>query len=53
MTPTIKSVYLKRLTDAFPIQNSVKQRHALLPLLLNFVLLIEYVIKKFQSGDWN
>jgi hypothetical protein len=47
----------KNLSDAFPIQNDMKQGDALLPLLFNFSL--EYVIKEGprKSGragiEWN
>jgi hypothetical protein len=34
----------RNLSDAFPIQNGLKQGDALLPLLFNFAL--EYAIKK-------
>jgi hypothetical protein len=33
----------KNVSDAFPIQNGLKQGHALLPLLFNFAL--EYAIR--------
>jgi hypothetical protein len=41
----------KHLSDAFPIQNGLKQGDALSPLLLNFTSV--YDIRKFQkkSGD--
>jgi hypothetical protein len=37
----------KRLLDTFPIQNGLKQRHALSSLLFTFAL--EYAIKKVQA----
>jgi hypothetical protein len=39
----------KYLFDAFPIQNDLKQRDALLPLLFNFVL--EYPIRKVHVNQ--
>jgi hypothetical protein len=47
MRPTVKSIQVKILLDAFPIQNGLKQGDALSPLLLNFPL--EYVITKVQE----
>jgi hypothetical protein len=38
----------KHLSDAFPIQNDLKQGDALSPLLLNFAL--EYAIKNVQEN---
>jgi hypothetical protein len=37
----------KYLYDNFPIQNGLKQRNALLPLLFNFAF--EYAIRKVQE----
>jgi hypothetical protein len=37
----------KHLSDSFPIQNGLKQGHALSPLLFNFTL--EYAIRKVQE----
>jgi hypothetical protein len=37
----------KHLSDSFPIQNGLKQRDDLSPLLLNFAL--EYTIRKVQE----
>jgi hypothetical protein len=39
----------KSLSDAFPIQNGVKQEEVLLPLLLNSTL--EYAIRKVQENE--
>jgi hypothetical protein len=39
----------KNLRVAFPIQNGVKQGHALLPLLFNFDL--DYAISKTQENE--
>jgi hypothetical protein len=39
----------KHLFDTFPIQNGLKQRGALLPLLFNFAL--GYAITKFQENQ--
>jgi hypothetical protein len=38
----------KNLSDAFPIQNGLKQGNALLPLLFNFALV--YAIRKVQRN---
>jgi hypothetical protein len=38
----------KRLSDAFPIQNDLKQGDALSPLLFNFAL--EYTIRKVHEN---
>jgi len=37
------------LSDIFPIKNGLKQRDALLPLLLNFAL--EYAIRRVQVNQ--
>jgi hypothetical protein len=39
----------KNLSDAFPVQNGLKQGDALLPLLFNFAL--EYAISKVQESQ--
>jgi hypothetical protein len=42
-----KVLIARNLCDAFPIQNGLKQRYALLAFIFNFAL--EYAIRK----DWN
>jgi hypothetical protein len=41
----------KHLSDNFPIQNGLKQGHALSPLLFNFAM--EYVIGRSRKTRWN
>jgi hypothetical protein len=43
----------EHLSDAFPIQNGLKQGGALSPLLFSFTL--EHAIRKIQDNkeDWN
>jgi hypothetical protein len=42
-----KGHIVKHLSEAFPIQNGLKQRQALSPLLFNFAL--EYTIRKVRE----
>jgi hypothetical protein len=46
MKPIVESA---RICDTFPIQNGLKQKDALSPLLFNFDL--EYVIRKGQENQ--
>jgi hypothetical protein len=39
----------KNLSDAYPVQNGLKQRNALLPLPFNFAL--EYAIRKVKQNQ--
>jgi hypothetical protein len=40
---------VKHLSDNFPIQNGLKQRDALMPLILNFALEYSYAIRQTQE----
>jgi hypothetical protein len=44
----IKSAYVKNLSDAFPIQNGLKEGNDLSPLFYNFGL--EFSIRKVQEN---
>jgi hypothetical protein len=50
LNETYRKVWIgKHLSDSFPIQNGLKQRDALSPLLLNFAL--ECAIRKVRENQ--
>jgi hypothetical protein len=49
MKHTVKSVQVKKVSDAFPIENGLKEGDAFLPSLFNLAL--EYAIRKVQGNE--